>query len=177
MTKPLMPKATAIWLVENTCLTFEQIAKFCGLHTLEVETIANEEFSMNGFDPVASSQLTLEEIKRCEEDPSTTLTMKPIGEVENLTKTKKSKYTPLARRKDKPNAILWIIKYYPNLSDSKICSLLGTTRLTVQSIRNKIYWNYKNLEPHSPIILGFCTKDELDCLTEKYTEASKECGF
>jgi hypothetical protein len=165
VTQPLMPKATAIWLVDNTSLTFEQIANFCQMHILEIESIANGEFeSMNGFDPIASSQLTLAEIKRCEMDPKATLKINPIIDVEQLIHTNRAKYTPLARRKDKPKAILWLIKYYPGLTDMQICKFLGTTRTTVQNIRNKTYWDYANLDPHSPIALGFCVKSELENL-------------
>lgn len=165
MTQPLMPKATAIWLVENTCLTFEQIAAFCNLHLLEIEAIADDDTGgMLGFDPIASSQLTLDEIGRCEANPSAKLRMKPAVDVEQLINTHKARYTPLARRKNKPSAILWLIKYYPGLTDMQICKFLGTTRATVQAIRNKSYWNYANLEPHSPVSLGFCIKTELDSI-------------
>lgn len=166
MSQPLMPKATAIWLVENTALTFEQIADFCGLHILEVEAIANNYGSMRGFDPIASSQLTHEEIKRCEEDPNAKLKIRKAVDIDQLISTNKSKYTPLARRKDKPSAILWLTKYYPELGDSQICKFLGTTKATVQSIRDKSYWNYLNLEPKSPVSLGFCTKTELEDLVK-----------
>jgi hypothetical protein len=166
--QPLMPKATAIWLIENTCLSFEQIADFCGLHILEVNAIADgESDNMVGFDPIASSQLTHEEIKRCENDHSARLHIRPAIDIDNLIKINKAKYTPVLKRKDKPNAILWILKYYPNILDSQICKLLGTTRLTIQSIRDKTHWNYLNIQPHSPVSLGFCTQNELDQLANK----------
>lgn len=168
MTQPLMPKATAIWLVENTSLTFEQIADFCQLHILEVEAIADGETNnMAGFDPIASSQLTLEEIRRCEAAPIEKLRIRPVIDVETLIKTNRAKYTPLAKRKDKPNAVLWLLKYYPQLSDMQICKLLGTTRSTVQAIRNKTHWNYLNMEPHSPVSLGFCSQEDFDLLVGK----------
>jgi hypothetical protein len=160
-----MPKATASWLVENTSLTFEQIANFCKMHLLEVEAIADDdEGNMLGFDPIASSQLTLDEIRRCEGNPLAKLRMKPAVNVEDMISTNKAKYTPLARRKNKPSAILWLIKYYPGLTDMQICKFLGTTRATVQAIRNKSYWNYAGLEPHSPVALGFCIKSELETI-------------
>ncbi|MDR0624964.1 MAG: DUF1013 domain-containing protein [Holosporales bacterium] len=170
MTQPLMPKATAVWLIENTCLTFEQIACFCGLHLLEVESIAYEEMDkLCGFDPIVSSQLTLDEIKRCEADPKARLKLCPVVDIEQLSRTSNTKYTPIVKRKDKPSAIFWLVKYYPELSDAQICKFLGTTRATVQAIRNRTYWNYGNLEPHSPVVLGFCTKSELDGLTAPVT--------
>jgi hypothetical protein len=166
--QPLMPRATAIWLIENTCLSFEQIADFCGLHILEINAIADDETNnMVGFDPIASSQLTNEEIKRCENDRNARLRIRPAINIDDVIKTNKAKYTPVLKRRDKPNAILWILKYCQSLSDSQICKLLGTTRLTIQSIRDKTHWNYSNIQPHSPVSLGFCTQHELDQLTHK----------
>lgn len=163
MTQPLMPKATAIWLIENTSLTFDQIASFCELHILEIEAIADGEAdNMTGFDPIASSQLTKEEIKRCEDNPQARLQIRPAIDVDKLIKTNRAKYTPVFKRKDKPSAILWLTKYYPSLSDIKISKFLGTTRTTVQAIRNKTHPNFPNIEPHSPVSLGFCTQNELD---------------
>ncbi|MDR1597687.1 MAG: DUF1013 domain-containing protein [Holosporales bacterium] len=165
MTQPLMPKATAIWLIDNTSLTFDQIADFCNLHILEVEAIADGEADhMTGFDPIASSQLSQDEIVRCEADPSARLVMLPAIDIERVIKTNKAKYTPVVKRKDKPSAILWLIRYYPNLSDFQICKFIGTTRATVQGIRNKTHWNFKNIEPHSPVALGFCQANELEQL-------------
>ncbi len=163
MTLPLMPKATAIWLIDNTCLTFEQIADFCGLHVLEVESFADrEEDCMTGFDPIASSQLTKEEIHRCEKDPSTRLRILPAVDINSLIPSKRTKYTPLAKRKDKPSAILWLTKYYPDLTDAQISQFLGTTKLTVRAIRNKTHQQSPGLEPHSPVALGFCSQAEFD---------------
>lgn len=165
MVQPLMPKSTAIWLVEHTSLTFEQIADFCGLHILEVKAIADGETdNMIGFDPIASSQLTPEEIARCEADPGQKLQISPAVDVGKMIKNHRAKYTPVLKRRDKPSAILWLVRYYPALSDSQICNFLCSTRSTVQSIRNKTHWNIQNIEPQSPVSLGFCTPDELDHL-------------
>lgn len=166
-----MPKATAIWLIDNTSLTFEQIAEFCQLHILEVESIADGEGNnMAGFDPIASSQLDADEIKRCETDPTARLRIRPAVDVETLIKTNKAKYTPVAKRKDKPSAILWLLRYYPHLSDLQICNFLGTTRSTVQAVRTKTHPNYANLDPHSPVAFGFCRQEELDQLVGKTSE-------
>jgi hypothetical protein len=163
MAQPLMPKATAIWLVENTKLTFEQIAQFCGLHILEMEFLANGELQeMVGFDPISSSQLTLEEIRRCENDATAQLQLTPALDVDGMIRVHQAKYTPLAKRKGKPSAILWLLKYYPHLVDQQICRFLGTTRPTVQSIRKKTYRNFSAIEPHSPVVLGLCSQAELD---------------
>lgn len=163
MPLPLMPKATAIWLIDNTSLTFEQIAEFCGLHILEVESLADqEEDCMSGFDPIASSQLTQDEIRRCEKDPSARLQILPAVDINELIPTKRSKYTPVAKRKEKPNAILWMTKYYPDLTDAQIGKFLGTTVMTVRAIRNKTHRQSPGLEPHSPVALGFCSQAEFD---------------
>jgi hypothetical protein len=160
-----MPKSTAIWLVEHTSLTFDQIAEFCGLHILEVSAIADGEAdNMTGFDPIASSQLTPEEIARCEGAPEERLQMKPAIDIATIIKKNRGKYTPMRKRKDKPSAILWLIRYYPTLPDSQICHFLGATRPTVQSIRSKTHWNMQNIEPHSPVALGFCSAEELELL-------------
>ncbi len=163
MTQPLMPKATAIWLIENTSLTFEQIADFCELHMLEIEAIADNEVNpMTGFDPIASSQLTQEEIKRCEANPQSRLQMRLSIDVDTLIKTNKARYTPVIKRKDKPSAILWLVKYYPNISDAQIIQFLGTTRITVQAIRNRTHRDWHNIEAHRPAALGFCSQNELN---------------
>lgn len=162
-TQPLMPKATAIWLIENTSLTFEQIADFCQLHILEIEAIADgESTTMAGFDPIASSQLTHEEIKRCEADPSARLLIRPAIDVETLIQTNRAKYTPIAKRKNKPNAILWIQRYYPQIPDAGICQLLGVTPSMVRAVRLKSTPRYENLEACDPVKYGFCSQKDLD---------------
>jgi hypothetical protein len=171
MQQPLMPKATAVWLVENTGLTFEQIAEFCGLHVLEIESIADgESCNIVGLDPISSSQLTKEEIKRCEDDQNARLQMMVVKNVDDIIKKNKIKYTPIARRKDRPSAILWLVKYYPHISDARICEFLSSTRATVGSIRSKTYRNMQNIEPHSPAALGFCSQRELDDFINVETE-------
>lgn len=164
MALPLMPKATAVWLVENTTLTFEQIAVFCGLHPLEVQAIADGEaaIGMVGFDPIASGQLTQGEIERCIADPNTHLVLSAPVDAAALLSKKKGKYTPVSKRQDRPDAIAWILKNHPEVPDSKICKLLGTTKPMVLSIRNRTHWNSANIKPKNPVVMGFCTQEELD---------------
>ena len=162
MTGPLMPKATAIWLLDNTALTFQQIADFCHLHVLEVDALANADpmtITM-GMDPISSGQLTMEEIEASAADPSRPLKLKesPIQK----TSKKSSRYTPISRRSDKPSAILFLLKNYPDLSDLKIIRLIGTTKATIDGLRHKTHWNILNIKPTSPVILGMCTQEELD---------------
>jgi hypothetical protein len=164
MNAPLMPKATAVWLVDNTALTFDQIAEFCGLHALEVQAIADEEVAigMQGLDPIANGQLTREEISRCEGDTSLRLEMAandiPIPEA----RSKGPRYTPLSKRQDKPDAVAWLLRHYPELSDAQIGRLIGTTKPTINSIRDRTHWNSPNLRPRSPVEIGLCTMDELE---------------
>ena len=164
MALPLMPKATAVWLIGNTSLTFDQIAEFCGLHTLEVRAIADGEaaIGMVGFDPIASGQLTHNEIERCEKDSSARLILTPPLDAASFATKKKGKYTPVAKRHERPDAIAWILKHHPEIPDSKIVKLLGTTKPMVQSVRSKTHWNSPNIKPQSPINLGFCSQEELD---------------
>jgi hypothetical protein len=170
---PLMPKATAIWLVDNTSLTFRQIAEFCNLHQLEVEAIANGDFDNKvlGLDPIASLQLTAEEIKRCEADEGAQLRLKNNSYLDEKPKrsAKVKKYTPLTKRHDKPDAVAWLLKYYPNMSESDICSVIGTTKATIRAIRNKTYKNYSKIVPKSPVFLGLCSEAELDQVISKLT--------
>lgn len=164
MAAPLMPKATAIWLIDNTKLTFEQIAEFCHLHLLEVQAIADGEaaIGMVGYDPIASGQLALVEIQRCELDPSARLQLTPPVTPDSLLGKKGGRYTPVAKRHDKPDAIAWIIKYYPDLSDAQICRLLSTTRNLIKTVRQKTHWNTANIKPRSPVQIGLCTQADLD---------------
>jgi hypothetical protein len=164
MTLPLMPKATAVWLVENTALSFEQIAEFCGMHPLEVQGIADGEVSggIRGLDPVAGGQLALEEIKRCEQDPSAKLQLLGTAKQYIAQKTKGSRYTPVARRQDKPDAIAWLIKHFPLMTDAQIAKLVGTTKNTIQAVRGKTHWNSSNIKPRDPVLLGLCTQTHLD---------------
>ena len=165
MKYPLMPKATAIWLVENTSLTFNQIAEFCGLHELEVQGIADGDVAvgMRGYDPIDNNQLTKEEIERCEKDQNTSLTLIKSSVIEDLPPRKKdTKYTPLSLRQEKPYAILWLIKRYPTeLSNSQIAKLTGSTKNTVDAIRNGTY-REAILEAKSPMDVGLCTYIDLE---------------
>jgi len=180
MTLPLLPKATAVWLVENTALTFEQIAEFCGMHVLEVRGIADGEVagSIIGKDPVGAKQLTREEISRCEADPKTRLQMLSSTStyITLKKKQKKGRYTPVARRQDKPDATAWILKHCPGATDMQISKLIGTTKKTIQSLRDKSHWNYANIRPRDPVLLGICTQLDLDALIIKSEAAVKAAG-
>ena len=168
MLTPLMPKATAVWLIENTGLTFDQIAEFCAIHPLEVQAIADGESSvgMVGFNPITSQQLTADEIKRCEADPTTHLQLMPPVTADSLLGKKQTRYTPVAKRQDRPDAIAWLLKFHPNLTDAQICRLLGTTKPMIKSIRTRTHWNTGNIKPRSPVQLGLCTQSELDAVIE-----------
>ncbi len=164
MTMPLMPKATAVWLVENTMLTFEQIADFCGLHALEIQAIADGEVAigMQGMDPIANGELTKEEIDRCSENSRTKLKpAKPSNPVPKA-RGKGARYTPVSKRQDRPDAIAWLIKNYTELSDGQISKLLGTTKNTINSIRERTHWNIPNIKPQNPISMGLCTNEEFE---------------
>ena len=164
MTLPLMPKATAVWLIENTTLTFKQIANFCGMHPLEVKGIADGEVAQGiiGQDPVTSAQLTSDEIKRCEANPDALLNLTEKAKRHSEEKKKAARYTPIARRQDKPDAIAWLTKNCPNMTDLHIGKLIGTTKTTIESIRSKSHWNMQNIRPRDPVLLGLCTQVELD---------------
>ncbi len=169
MALPLMPKATAVWLIENTGLTFEQIAEFCGMHPLEVQGIADDEVAVGivGQDPIAAGQLTREELEACEKDASKKLTLSGKAREHLSTKIKGSKYTPRARRQDKPEAIAWMLKQHPYVADSKIVKLIGTTKKTIESIRDRSHWNINNITPKDPVLLGLCSQMELDTVVDK----------
>lgn len=163
MAQPLMPKATAVWLVENTALSFEQIAAFCSLHALEVQAIADGEVAvgMVGLDPVAAGQLTKEEIARCEKLRTARLTMAKRDLPEPSARTKGPRYTPVNKRGDKPDAIAWLLKHHPELGDSQIVRLIGTTKQTIAQVREKSHWNAANIKPRNPLLLGLCTEIDL----------------
>lgn len=168
MTTPLYQKATAVWLIDNTSLSFEQIAVFCNMHVLEVQGIADGEVtsSVIGKSPIESNQLTRDEITRCENDHSKSLVLSAEMKkyIDKERKKKKSRYTPVARRQDKPNAIAWLVKNCPHASEGQIVKLIGTTKTTIQSIRDKSHWNYSNLVPRDPVLLGLCMQRDLDHL-------------
>lgn len=163
MTLPLMPKATAVWLVENTRLTFTQIAAFCGLHELEVQAIADGEVAVGlvGLDPLANGQLTQEEIERCEADPAERLTLSKSTLPQPTKRQKGPRYTPVTKRGDKPDAIAWLVREHPELSDAAISRLIGTTKQTINAVRNRTHWNSPNIKPRSPMTLGLCASSEL----------------
>lgn len=163
MTQPLMPMATAVWLVENTALTFRQIADFCGLHELEIQGIADETVGANivGLDPTANGQLTEAEIERCQADAGASLVLQEDA-VKALPRTKGPRYTPVSKRQDKPDAIAWLVRHHPELTDLQISRLVGTTKPTIQSVRERSHWNMQNIKAQDPVGLGLCRQGELD---------------
>jgi len=164
MAAPLMPKATAVWLVENTSLTFDQIADFCQLHPLEVQAIADGEVAiqMQGLDPVANGQTTAEEIERCQADPEARMKLSPQAVPQQYVKHKGPRYTPISKRQDKPDAIAYLLRTHPELSDAQISKLIGTTKPTIAAVRDRTHWNSTNIKPRHPVGLGLCTMEELD---------------
>lgn len=165
MTTPLMPKATAVWLIDNTSLTFRQIADFCGLHELEVKGIADGDVAIGikGMDPIATGQITREQLERAQEDPSRQLVLiVKRKDVPASEKRKGPRYTPVSRRQDRPNAIAWLVRNHTELTDGQISKLVGTTKPTINAIRERSHWNMANIKPADPVILGLCTQIELD---------------
>ena len=164
MARPLMPKATAVWLVDNSSLTFEQIAEFCALHPLEIQGIADGEVAVGikGLDPIANGQLTHEEIERCAAEPMARLAMPRVTVEVPERKTKGQRYTPVSKRQDRPNAIAWLVRYQTELMDPQIAKLVGTTKPTIQAIRERSHWNMANIKPQDPVTLGLCSQIELD---------------
>jgi uncharacterized protein len=169
MALPLMPKATAVWLVENTTLTFDQIAEFCGLHKLEVQAIADGEVAVSivGLDPVFNGQLTQNEIKRCEADPRARLKMTKSDLPQPIARTKGARYTPVSKRSEKPDAIAYLIKNYPDLLDAQIARLLGTTKETIAKVRDRSHWNTSNIKPQNPVLLGLSKQADLDAAIKR----------
>jgi hypothetical protein len=170
-----MPKATAVWLVENTSLSFDQIGEFCGFHPLEVQAIADGEVAlqMQGLDPVANGQVTLEEIERCQADPTARLQLAKEAVPVSLVKHRGPRYTPIAKRQDKPNAIAWIVKNHPELSDGQISKLVGTTKPTIRAVRDRTHWNTTNIKPQHPVSLGLCTLEELEAAVTRANRGKK----
>jgi uncharacterized protein len=172
MSLPLMPKATAVWLIENTTLTFEQVAKFCGMHTLEIKGIADEEVAIGiaGVNPITHEQITREELKRCEDNPDATIQLSEQAKNHikvNDKKRKTSNYTPIAKRQDKPDAVSWFLRNYPNVIDQHIIKLIGTTKNTINSVRGRTHWNMTNIKPRDPVLLGLCSQTDLEKVIEK----------
>ncbi|GIU68000.1 DUF1013 domain-containing protein [Candidatus Phycosocius spiralis] len=179
----LMPKATAVWLIDNTGLTFDQIAAFCGLHPLEVKGIADGDVAagVRGLDPIANSQLSREEIARGEADPS--YKIKQVeGRKLDLPPVKKrsGRYTPVSRRQDRPDAIAWFLRNHPEITDAQMGKLIGTTKSTIDSVRNRSHWNSAQIKPVDPVTIGLCTQIELDALVKssssRRTKAAAEAG-
>ena len=170
---PLMPHATATWLVDNTALSFEQIAEFCGLHILEVQAMADDlaGSKYTGRDPLHSGELTLAEIELGQADPAYRLKMQkaPV----ETTRTKGPRYTPVSKRQDKPDGIAWILRNHPEITDAQIGKLIGTTRNTIAAIRDRSHWNIANIQPKDPVTLGLCSQRELDAMVAK---AAKKAG-
>lgn len=169
MNKPIMARATAVWLVENTTLTFKQVADFCGLHELEIQGIADGDVAtgVKGFDPIANTQLDKIEIERGEKDPLYRLKLKHNPAADGEEKRRGPRYTPLSKRQDRPAAILWLVKFHPELSDGAIGKLVGTTKPTIQAIRDRTHWNIGQITPIDPVALGLCRQTELDGAVQK----------
>jgi hypothetical protein len=174
MNAPLMPKATAVWLVENTALSFDQIADFCNLHPLEVKAVADGDAAqgIKGLDPLQTGQLTREEITKGEADSKYRLQLlNPKVRLPEAKNKKGPRYTPVSRRQDRPNAILWLVRNHPELKDAAIMRLVGTTKSTISAIRDRSHWNAANLSPLDPVTLGLCSQIDLDL---EVSRASKD---
>lgn len=176
--RPLMARATAVWLIDNTTLNFKQIGDFCGMHELEIQGIADGDVAqgVKGFDPVANNQLDLTEIRKGEQDPGYKLKLKfnpaSVGEE----KRRGPRYTPLSKRQDRPAAIYWLVKFHPELADAQIGKLVGTTKPTITAIRERSHWNIQNIDPIDPVALGLCKQSELDAAVAKAAEKKAREG-
>ncbi|MBH88163.1 MAG: cytoplasmic protein [Pelagibacterales bacterium] len=175
MTIPLMPQATAVWLVENTSLSFQQVGDFCGLHVLEVQGIADEEVAtgIKGKNPIASGELTIENIQECEKDEKKSLILAKSTTTVSSKKKKSPRYTPLSRRQDRPNAISWVLKFHPEMSDGQISKLIGTTKFTINQIRDRTHWNIANVSAKDPVMLGLCKQNDLAAAIAKARRSSR----
>ncbi len=178
MSKLLHPKATAVWLVDNTTISFKQIADFVGMHELEIQGIADGDVAagVKGFDPVANNQLTQEDIDNAQDNPLFKLKVKFNAAASGEEKRRGPRYTPLSKRQDRPNSILWLVKFHPELTDGQISKLVGTTKPTIQSIRNREHWNIANMQPIDPVALGLCKQSELDAAVQKAAEKRTSDG-
>jgi len=167
--KPIMAKATAVWLVDNTTLTFKQIAEFVQMHELEVQGIADGDVAagVKGFDPIANNQLDAEEIQNAEGNPAYALKLKFLAAAVGEEKRRGPRYTPLSKRQDRPASILWLVKFHPELTDGQISKLVGTTKPTIQALRDRTHWNISNIQPIDPVALGLCKQVELDMAVQK----------
>lgn len=169
MAKPIMAKATAVWLVDNTTISFKQIADFVGMHELEVQGIADGDVAtgVKGFDPIANNQLTQDEIDAAQQNPLHKIKLKFNAAAQGEEKRRGPRYTPLSKRQDRPASILWLVKFHPELSDGQIGKLVGTTKPTIQAIRERTHWNISNIQPIDPVALGLCKQTELDAAVQK----------
>jgi hypothetical protein len=174
-----MPKATAVWLVDNTSLSFDQVAAFCGLHPLEVQGIADGEVAVGiqGMDPVVSGELTRAEIERCEADHTAQLATAKSSLPQPSKRTKGPRYTPVAKRQDKPDGIYWLVRHHPELKDSQVARLIGTTKTTIQAVRERTHWNSPNIRPRDPVLLGLCSQVDLNAAVEKARKAAEKAGI
>ena len=174
MTLPLMPKATAVWLIEKTALTFTQIADFCGMHPLEIQAIADGEVAAGivGYDPVANSQVTADDIKRCEENADRRLKLLASA-FSQPKRGRAARYTPVAKRNDRPDGIAFLLRNYPQLTEGQIAKLMGTTKDTIQKVRDRTHWNSPNIKPRDPVILGLCSQTDLNAAI---TQANERLG-
>jgi hypothetical protein len=174
-----MPKATAVWLVDNTSLSFDQVAAFCGLHPLEVQGIADGEVAVGiqGMDPVVSGELTRAEIERCEADHTAQLATAKSSLPQPSKRTKGPRYTPVAKRQDKPDGIYWLVRHHPELKDSQVARLIGTTKTTIQAVRERTHWNSPNIRPRDPVLLGLCSQVDLNAAVEKARRAAEKAGI
>ena len=170
-TLPLMPKATAVWLIEKTALTFTQVADFCGMHPLEIQAIADGEVAQGivGYDPVANMQVTADEIRRCEANPEGRLKLIPASNPINK-RSKGARYTPVAKRNDRPDAIAFVLRNFPQLSEAQVIKLLGTTKDTIAKVRDRQHWNSANIKPRDPVILGLCSQSDLNGMVNAANE-------
>ena len=177
MALPLMPKATAVWLIEKTALTFTQIAEFCGMHPLEVQAIADGEVAQGivGYDPVVNGQLSPQEVRRCEADPNARLQMLPSS-LPQPKRSRGGRYTPVAKRNDRPDAIAFLLRTYPQLTEMQVAKLLGTTKETIQKVRERSHWNSANIKPRDPVILGLCSQTDLNAAVAAANERLEREG-
>ncbi len=177
MTLPLMPKATAVWLIDKTALTFTQIAEFCGMHPLEVQAIADGEVAqgINGYDPVANGQATLADIRRCEADPNGRIKLAATA-LPMPKRLRGSRYTPVAKRNDRPDGIAFLLRNFPQLSETQVGKLLGTTKETIQKVRERTHWNSPNIKPRDPVILGLCSQTDLNAAVLQSNERLEREG-
>jgi hypothetical protein len=171
MTLPLMPKATAVWLIEKTALTFTQIADFCGMHPLEVQAIADGEVAQGivGYDPIANGQVTAEDIRRCEANSAGRLKLAATA-LPAPKRLRGARYTPVAKRNDRPDGILYLLRNFPQLTDPQVGKLLGTTKDTIQKVRDRSHWNSANIKPRDPVILGLCSQSDLNAAVTSANE-------